>query len=81
MHLLLAAAVFFLAALVLCLHHYVKHAREDPATSHAQHESCPEACFLQPSDVCNFRTCNHETWIIVFFSVSWCCWAWSTHSV
>jgi hypothetical protein len=77
MHLLLASAVLFLAALLLCLHHYVKHAREDPATSHAQRDSCPEACFLQPSDVCNLRTCNHETWIILLLTVSWASWAWS----
>ena len=77
MHLLLASAIFFLVALFLCLHHYFKHAREDPDTSHAQRDSCPEACYLQPSDVCNFRTCNHETWIIILFTISWSCWAWS----
>ena len=78
MHLLLASALFFLAAVLLSLHHYVKHAREDPATSHAQRDSCPEACYLQPSDVCNVHTCNHETWIIVLFTISWSCWA-SSH--
>ena len=77
MHLLLASAIFFLAAVLLSLHHYVKHAREDPATSHAQRDSCPEACYLQPSDVGNVRTCNHETWIILLLTVSWACWAWS----
>ena len=74
MHLLLASAILFVTTVLLCLHHYVKHAREDPATSHAQRDSCPEACFLQPSDVCNLRTCNHESWIILLFTVSWCCW-------
>ena len=75
MHLLLVSAVFFLAAVLLSLHHYVKHAREDPATSHAQRDSCPEACYLQPSDVGNVRTCNHETWIILLLTVSAACWA------
>ena len=73
MHLLLASALFFLAALCLGLHHYGKHAREDPATSHAQRDSCPEACFLQPSDVFNFRAPNHETCIIFCLCLVWSC--------
>ena len=69
MELLLVSGSFFVVAVLLKLHHGVKHAREDPETSHAQQESCPEVCYFQPSDVCNFRTCNHEMWVIVFFIV------------
>ena len=57
-------------AVLLLLHHGWKHAHEDPATSVAQRESCPEVCYFQASDVCNFRTCNHEMWILLFFSLS-----------
>ena len=77
MDLLVVSWVFFFAAIMLLLHHGWKHAQEDPETSHAQQESCPEVCYFQPSDVFNFRTCNHEMWIIVFLFVSWCCWWWS----
>jgi hypothetical protein len=61
------ATTCFVVALLLLLHHGWKHAHEDPATSLAQRESCPEVCYFQPSDVCNFKTCNHEMWIILFF--------------
>ena len=77
MELLVVSGIFFVAAVLLLLHHDLKHAREDPETSHAQHESCPEVCYFQSSDVCNFMTCNHETWIIICFSVSGCGW-WSS---
>ena len=77
MDLILVSWIFFLAAIMLLLHHGWKHSQEDPETSHAQQESCPEVCYFQPSDVGNFRTCNHETWIIVCFSVSWGCWWWA----
>ena len=60
------AMLCFILAAALLLHHGCKHAHEDPETSHAQRESCPEVCYFQPSDVCNFRTCNHEMWIIFF---------------
>ena len=77
MHLALASVAFMLLAVLLLLHHGWKHAREDPATSHAQRESCPEVCYFQPSDVGNFSTCNHEMWIILCFAVSWSCWWWA----
>jgi hypothetical protein len=76
MPLVIAGTVFFLASVLLLLHHGWKHAREDPATSVAQRESCPEVCYFQPSDVCNFRTCNHEMWILLFFSLALACWLW-----
>ena len=63
-----SAGLCFLAAVAtLLLHHGWKHGREDPATSVAQRESCPEVCYFQLSDVGNFKTCNHEMWIILFF--------------
>ena len=73
MVLLVVAGAFFVAAVLLLLHHCWKHAHDDPATSHAQQESCPEVCYFQRSDVCNFRTCSHEMWIVTFFVISWGC--------
>ena len=75
--LLVASGVLFFAAVFLLLHHGWKHGHEDPATSHARQESCPEVCYFQPSDVCNFRTCNHEMWIILFVVLSGGCLLWS----
>ena len=69
-----AATVFFVVAVLLLLHHGWKHAHDDPATSVAQQESCPEVCYFQLSDVGNFKTCNHEMWIILFFSLALGCW-------
>lgn len=77
MLLVVAAAFFFLVAVLLLLHHGWKHASEDPATSLAQHESCAAVCYFQPSDVGNFKTCNHEMWILLFFSLALACWLWS----
>ena len=77
MVLVIISEVFFLVGVLLMLHHCWKHAQEDPETSHAQQESCPEVCYFQPSDVMNFRTCNHEMWIILCFAVSWSCWWWA----
>ena len=74
MPLLAASAVFFVAAVLMLLHHGWKHGQEDPATSHTQQENCPEVCYFQPSDVCNLRTCNHEMWIILFVVLSLGCW-------
>jgi hypothetical protein len=62
--LLAAAALFVAAAALLLLHHGWTHGHEDPDTSAAQRESCLAACYFQPSDVGNCRTCNHETWIL-----------------
>jgi hypothetical protein len=73
MPLVAAAAIFFVAAVLLLLHHGWHHAQEDPETSTAQRESCAEVCFFQPSDVCNFRTCNHETWILLFLAIAAAC--------
>jgi hypothetical protein len=74
MPLVVAATIFFLVAVLLLLHHGWKHAHEDPATSAARRESCPEVCYFQPSDVCNFRSCSHEMWILLFFSLELACW-------
>ena len=74
MPLVIAASLFFVAAVLLLLHHGWKHAHEDPDTSLAQRESCPEVCYFQPSDVGNFRTCNHEMWILLFLALALGCW-------
>jgi hypothetical protein len=75
MKLLIVSGVFFLAAVLLLLHHGWKHAQGYPETSKAQQESYPEVCYFQSSDVFNFRTSNHETWIILCLCVSWSCWS------
>lgn len=72
-----AAAGFFAAGAALLLHHGWKHGREDAATSVAQRESCPEVCYFQLSDVGNFKTCNHEMWIILFFALGMVCLVWA----
>ena len=69
-----AAMILFYIGVLLLLHHDWKHSSEDPATSQAQRESCPEVCYFQPSDVGNFRTCNHEMWILLCFSLALACW-------
>ena len=74
MLLVVAAGLFFLVAVLLLLHHGWKHSREDPATSLAQRESCEAVCYFQPSDVGNFKTCNHEMWILLCFSLALACW-------
>lgn len=74
MLLVITASLFFVAAVLLLLHHGWKHAHEDPASSLAQRESCPEVCYFQPSDVGNFRTCNHEMWILLFLALALGCW-------
>jgi hypothetical protein len=73
MPLVVAAGILFGLGIVLLLHHGWKHSREDPATSLAQRESCLAVCYFQPSDVGNFRTCSHEMWIILFFSLALAC--------
>ena len=75
MQLLLVSRFFFVVAVLLLLHHGWIHAHEDPETSLAQQESYPEVCYFQLSDVLNFRTSNHETWIILCLCVSWSCWS------
>jgi hypothetical protein len=67
------AGGFFGVGVLLLLHHGWKHGREDPATSHAQRDSCPEVCYFQVSDVGNFRTCNHEMWILSFWTLALVC--------
>jgi hypothetical protein len=76
MPLVAVGMAFFAAAVLLLLHHGWKHAHEDPATSLAQHESCPEVCYFQLSDVGNFKTCNHEMWIILFVGLGLVCVWW-----
>jgi len=71
-----AAAGFLAGGVALLLHHGWKHWHEDPATSLAQRESCPEVCYFQSSDVGNFRTCNHEMWILLLFGLSAVCLVW-----
>lgn len=72
-----AAAFFMCVGVLLLLHHGYKHSLEDPATSLAQRESCPEVCYFQPSDVGNFKTCNHEMWILLCFGLAVVCLVWS----
>ena len=73
------AAVFLAAGVALLLHHGWKHWHDDPATSVAQRESCAAVCYFQPSDVGNFKTCNHEMWILLFFWLAAVMWIASVH--
>jgi hypothetical protein len=73
MLLVVAAAVSFVLAVILLLHHGYKHSKNSPENSIAQNESCAAVCYFQPSDVCNFRTCNHETWILLFCFIGVAC--------
>jgi len=74
---LTAAAFFAFVGVLLLLHHGYKHSLEDPATSLAQQESCPEVCYFQLSDVGNVKTCNHEMWILLCFALAIVCFIWS----
>ena len=64
--LLIAALVSAAVAVLICLHHGWKHG-QDPPNSHARQESCWQVCFFQPKDVCNFKTWNHEQFVLFFF--------------
>lgn len=68
--LLIASVSFLVAVIVLLLHHGWKHGNENPSTSLAQRESCPEVCYFQPSDVGNLSTCSHEMWILLFICIA-----------
>jgi hypothetical protein len=72
MDLLVVTAVLFAVAVLLLLHHGWEH-DGDPETSLAKQESCPAVCYFQLSDVGNFRTCNHEMWILLFLALSLLC--------
>ena len=63
--LLIAAFVSGVIAVLILLHHGWKH-RHDDSDSLARTESCALVCYFQPSDVCNVRTWNHETFIVIF---------------
>ena len=73
MTLIVPAMTFFALAVLLLVHHGWKHGQEDPETSHAQQESCYQVCYFQMSDVGNFKTCNHEMWIILFVFLALIC--------
>lgn len=54
---------FLSLAMLIALHHLYVHslAPED----HARQESCPECCYLQPSDMS-----NHEIWVVALVCVA-----------
>ena len=72
MDLILIAQVLVLIGVLLLLHHGWHHLHDDPS-SHAKQESCIAVCYFQPSDVGNFRTCNHEMWILLCFFLALVC--------
>ena len=77
MPLVVAAAVFAALGVLVLLHHGWKHAREDPATSLAQRESCWQVCYFQLSDIGNFGSYNHEMCILLFFALALLCFLFS----
>jgi hypothetical protein len=59
----------FVIALMLAIHHYIKHKdSHDPENAKAQNESYAAFCYLQVSDIR-----NHETWIVasLVMAFSW----------
>ena len=62
----IAACVSAAVAVLICLHHGWKHCH-DPEDSHARQESCGECCFFQLKDLSNFKTWNHEQFVLFFF--------------
>ena len=56
----IASTTLLSVGAALLVHHGWKHARDDPATSNAQRESCALVCYFQPKDIAHF-----ETWIVV----------------
>lgn len=70
---LILAGVFVATGVLLCLHHGWEHDDDDPETSLAKQESCRVCCYFQLSDVGNFRTCNHEMWILLFYALAFVC--------
>lgn len=57
----LIAVLAFVIAVLLLLHHKSKHS--DPENRHNYLQD-PYDQWFQVSDVCNFRTCSHEMWIL-----------------
>lgn len=55
--------VFGGLSIVIALHHCWVHSLEED--DKARQESCPECCYLQPSDMA-----NHEIWVISCLAVS-----------
>ncbi len=65
-NLCIAACLLFLG-LCLLFHHGYVHFSEDPAQSHAQHESCCAVCYFQPKDIAHC-----ESWAAICLSNALC---------
>jgi hypothetical protein len=59
---LIVAILLLCGAVLLLLHHGLKHA-QDPPDALVRKESCWQCCFFQRSDVS-----NHEVWILLCLS-------------
>ena len=61
--------VALFTALILTMHHFIKHRNDEP-------DSCYKfgdyRCYPR-GDLCNFRTCSHEMWVVFFLSLSIIC--------
>ena len=68
------AAVSVILAFLLLLHHKFKHSNPEDAENFLQD---PRDQWFQVSDVCNFRTCSHEMWILFCMLVLVVCVVWS----
>ena len=78
---MLPCYAFFLVILIclsaivtLLLHHRAKHGNPD---DHANFLQDPCDQWFQISDVCNFKTCSHEMWILFCLLVLTACCSWS----
>lgn len=65
--LIFAGGVCFVFVIILLAHHIYEHG----PYGHGQTLSFPDRMF-QMSDVCNFRTWNHEMWILFLLFVGTC---------
>lgn len=57
-------------ALVLLVHHKIKHSRPGPNYIADPCEQWFQYRLYPHGDVCNWRTCNHEMWILLLLATS-----------
>ena len=56
-------------AIALLFHHNWDHGHPD----RANYIEDPNERWFQRSDVCNWKTCNHEMWILLFMTIAGAC--------
>lgn len=56
----------FVVCAILLVHHKCKHSRRGPAFIENECEQWFQWRLYPEGDVCNFTTCSHEMWCILF---------------